>query len=93
MFERLVLHGARASLVWGYRTVATVTEWRIAKHDGTWRLAAKLTQADRFQCQQAVKLKELHFTAPRDNGRWCWELVDVMVGTTELRAQLGQPLQ
>lgn len=93
MFDRLTLHGARASLLWGYRPVATLTSWRITKAPGAWKLSATLERADRWQCGQAAKLKELHFTAPRDKGRWCWELLDVNVGTTELRATLGQPLQ
>jgi hypothetical protein len=41
----------------------------------------------------AVQVHELIFTAPRDRGRWCWQVLDVTVGTHELRATLGQPLQ
>jgi len=93
VFTRLTIHGARASLLWGYRPVAILTSWRIAQVEGQWRLSATLAQADVWQCRQAANHHELHFTAPRDKGRWCWELLDITVGTTELRATLGQPLQ
>jgi hypothetical protein len=93
VFHELSLYGGRASLLWGYRTIAVLTAWRITKAPGGWKLTATLTQADAWQCGQAAKYKELLFTAPRDKGRWCWELVDVTVGTTELRAILGPPLQ
>ncbi len=94
MFTKLTLRGGPATLVWGYRPVAVLTTWRITKDKKGWRLTASLAQADRWQCQQAAKLKELLFTAPRDRGsRWCWELIDVEVGTQGLRALLGQPLQ
>ena len=93
MFDRIVLHGGRASLLWGYRSVAVLTSWRIAKTEKGWRLSGTLASADAFQCRQAVTRKELLFTAPRDKGRWCWELLDVDLGTNQLRATLGQPLQ
>jgi hypothetical protein len=93
VFDRLVIHGGRASLLWGYRPVAILTTWRIVKAPGAWTLSATLSRADAWQCQQAAKYQELLFTAPRDRGRWCWQLVDVTVGSTELRATLGEPLQ
>jgi hypothetical protein len=93
VFDRLTLHGARAALLWGYRPVAVLTSWRIVKAPGAWKLSATLERADAWQCGQAAKCHELLFTAPRDKGRWCWELTDVNVGTNELRATLGQPLQ
>ena len=93
MFDRITLYGARASLVWGYRPVAALTSWRITRTPEGWRLSATLERADRWQCGQAAKAKELLFEAPRDRGRWCWELLDVNVGHTELRATLGHPLQ
>lgn len=93
MFRALTLRGGRATLVWGYRPVALLTTWRITKAAGGWRLTATLATRDRFQVEQAAKLKELLFEAPRDRGRWCWQLEHVDVGTSELRAVLGQPLQ
>jgi hypothetical protein len=93
VFQSLTLRGGPASLVWGYRPVAVLTTWRITKTPtGGWQLTATLAGRDRWQVEQAAKLKELLFTAPRDRGRWCWELVDVTVGTTEIRAILGNPL-
>lgn len=93
MFDRLTLHGAQASLLWGYRPVAVLTSWRIVKAPEAWTLSATLDRADVWQCGQAAKYQELLFTAPRDKGRWCWQLLDVTVGTRELRATLGPPLQ
>lgn len=93
MFDSITLHGTRASLVWGYRPVAALTAWRIVKTEGRWRLAATFARADAWQCGQAAKYQELLFEAPRDHGRWCWALLDVTLGTTELRATLGPPLQ
>jgi hypothetical protein len=94
MFTTLSIRGGAASLLWGYRAVAVLTSYRITKNvKGEWRLSATLTRADVWQCQQAAKHKELLFTAPKDKGRWCWELADVHVGTNELTATLGKPLQ
>ena len=93
MFDALTIRGGPASLVWGYRPVAVLTTWRITKAGGGWRLTATLASRDRWQVQQAAKCKELLFEAPRAGGRWCWELAHVDVGTTELRAILGNPLQ
>ena len=93
MFDALTIRGGTATLVWGYRAVAVLTTWRITKAMGGWQLTATLARADRWQCQQAATRKELLFEAPRDRGRWCWELIDVTVGTTELRAILGNPIQ
>jgi hypothetical protein len=93
VFDRLVIHGGRASLLWGYRPIAILTTWRITKAPGAWTLSATLTAAEAWQCGQAAKYHELLFTAPRDKGRWCWEVHEVSIGTTELRATLGPPLQ
>jgi hypothetical protein len=98
VFDELTLFGGGGvrgpgTLVWGYRAIAVLTTWRITKAPGAWKLSATLAARDKWQVQQAAKLKELLFTAPRDKGRWCWELQDVDVGTTELRATLGPPLQ
>jgi len=92
MFRELELHGARATLLWGYRDVAGLRRWRITKGP-TWTLTATLEHANPFECAQGARYKELLFTAPRDKGRWCFPLVDVSLGTTELRATLGPPLQ
>lgn len=93
MFEALELHGAQATLLWGYRDVAGLRRWRIVKGPQGWTLAATLAHANPFECAQGARYKELLFTAPRDKGRWCFPLVDVSIGTTELRATLGPPLQ
>jgi hypothetical protein len=98
VFDALRIHGGGGALgpgtlVWGYRPVAVLTSWRITKAVGGWQLTATLASLDRWQVQQAVARKELLFTAPRDRGQWCWELNEVDLGTSELRAILGNPLQ
>lgn len=92
MFQELSLYGGRAALVWGYRTIAVLTTWRIVKAPGAWKLSATLTQADTWQCTQAAKYQELLFTAGTKAGG-VWPLTDVTIGTHELRATLGPPLQ
>lgn len=93
MFQSLTIHGATATLVWGYRTAAALRSWTIAQREGGWILTATLAQVDRFQCQQAATYKELLFEAPRPQGRWCWAIETLDVGPNHLRATLGQPLQ
>ena len=93
MFDRVTIHGGQASLLWGYRPVAVLTSYRITKaDDGEWRLSATLTRADSWQCRQAAKYQELLFSAPV-KAAGVWQLIDVNVGTNELRATLGPPLQ
>jgi hypothetical protein len=93
MFRELELHGTRATLLWLYRDVAVLRRWRIVKGPQGWMLTATLERANPFECAQGAREKELLFTAPRDKGRWCFPLVDVSIGTTELRATLGPPVQ
>lgn len=93
MFDGIRLHGGAASLLWGYHTVAVLTSWAITRTGQTWTLTATLARVDRWQCAQAVRHKELLFSAPRDRGRWCWEVQEMTPGTSELRAVLGSPLQ
>ena len=91
MFERITLHGESGSLLWGYRTAATVTDWKIRREKDTpeWKLTATVRQVDAFQARQ----RPLLFTAPRDKGRWCWEVQQVYLNERELTATLGQPVQ
>jgi len=89
VFDRVVLHGTAATLVWGYRPVAVLTSWRIAQTPDGWRLVGRLARAaDAWQVSQAVKCRELVFTA-WERGQWRFALTDVNVGTTELRALVG----
>lgn len=92
MFKSLTLRGAAGAVLYKYHTAAALTSWTIAKQpDGCWHLTGTVSRADPFQCRQAVK--DLHFTAPRANGLWCWEIVKLDVVGRQLRAQLGHPLQ
>ena len=93
MFRDVTLRGGRGSFLWGYRAAAVTTAWTIAKQQGTWRLVATCDALDPVQLRMAAKLRELLFTAPRDRGRWCWEVVDLEIGTHGVRATLGRPLQ
>ena len=94
MFDRVTVRGGAGELLWGYRAAATLRSWTITKADkGTWHLSGALDTADRFQCAQAITRKELLFTAPRDKGRWCWRVLHLDMGTNQIRATLGAPLQ
>ena len=91
MFKSLALTGESASLLWGYHTAATLTSWRISRPENAkeWTLTAIVTKVDPFQARQ----RPLLFTAPRDKGRWCWEVKELHLGDRQLTATLGQPLQ
>ena len=92
MFDELTLHGARGSLLWGYRPVAGLTYWRIYKTPRAWTLTATCREADAWQCQQAVKYRELVFMAPRGGARFTLEVKAIDLAGAELRATLGPPL-
>ena len=92
MFDHLTLHGAAATILWGYRPAAVLRSWRIAKHEGQWLLAATLVRSEPFMCRQ----KGLLFTAPHEKGRdgfWAWQVLSLDLGTQHLRARLGPPEQ
>lgn len=90
MFDRLRLFGTRASILWGYRPVATLRSWSIVKLRGVWTLKADASQLDAFQLTQ----RPLRFTAPRKGGFWSWPVERLeRTGATSLTAQLGQPEQ
>ena len=89
MIRDLTLHGGRASLLWGYRTAAELSTWRIKKDKGKWTLTGTLVRVDAFQARQTPLL----FTAPRDKGMWCFPIESLDMGTNQLRAILGQPEQ
>jgi hypothetical protein len=93
VFDRVTLHGTTAALLWGYRAVVTIRAWSITKTPKGWTLSAQITASSRWECARAVQAKELLFTAPRDKGRWCWQVLSVDVGTNQLEAVLGQPEQ
>ena len=91
MFRSLTLRGGPAALLWGHRTAAALSSWRIGKDEGKWVLVATIRQADAFQLRQ----RPLLFTAPRDKGFWAWPITTLEVGPpyTSLRATLGPPEQ
>lgn len=91
MFQRLTLRGRAGAILWGYRTVASVQSWTISKNKkGEWRLTAAVERADAYQLLQAP----LFFSAPRNQGFWCWPIVSAVdLGDRQLMATLGQPEQ
>lgn len=93
MFERVTLRGARASIVWGYRTAAALSTWTISKEETRWVLRATFEGAcDRFMLRQTKPT--LIFTAPRHYGHSCWPIAgDVQIGERHLVATLGPPEQ
>lgn len=87
MLERVTLRGGAASILWGYRTAASVRSWTVRKTETSWTLVATVERADPFQCRQ----KPLLFTAPTEHGFWAWPVVSLRVGTSQLVAKLGPP--
>lgn len=93
MFDKLVLHGLAASLVWGYRPAAVLTSWRIARSTTGWTLTAIAGRVDRFQCSQAITRRELRFAAVRVGGYWSWPVTAIEIAGLQLTATLGPPEQ
>lgn len=89
MFDELTLHGARGTLLWGYREVAKLTYWRIYKTPRAWTLTATFDWADARQCREGLAYRELLFTAPRGNARFTLDVKAVDLAGRELRATLG----
>lgn len=88
MFQGLTLRGAAGSIVWGYQDAAVLKAWTIARTKKAWTLNAIVDTSNAFRLRQ----RPLLFTAPRDRGRWCFQLqaMDV-VGPNQIRATLGPP--
>lgn len=91
MFKSIVLRGESGALLWGYRSAASLSKWRVSRPENatTWTLTATVDTVDPFQARQ----RPLLFTAPRDKGRWCWEVQEIHISEQQLTATLGQPLQ
>lgn len=95
MFRNLNLRGTRGSVLWGYRTAASVRGWMIQRRENKpiWILTAALERVDAFQLRQSPLL----FTAPRGNaegnGFWCFPMEDVQIKNNRLHAKLGPPEQ
>lgn len=96
MFRRLTLTGRSGSIVWGYRSVATLVQWTVRrtredeKHPWQWELEARLSPGiDQFCLRQ----RPLLFTAPRHKGMFCWPVQELTITAeaTRLTARLGPP--
>jgi hypothetical protein len=97
IFQSIRLYGVAGAILCGYQEAARLSSWSIYqhvrddKHDGRWRLEARVEWVDAF----LITRRRLLFTAPRDKGRWCW-LVNTETlqhGSGFLVAELGQPEQ
>lgn len=91
MFERVSLHGGRASIVSGWHPAAVLTWWRIdrPKDRDTWTLTGAVQWADAVSCRKPG----LIFTAPRDKGMWAWGIEELAIKDGKIRARLGPPEQ
>lgn len=94
MFGKLTVRGSAATIVWSYHTAAVLGAWAILKQETrgkppTWRLAARVVQADAFKCRQGP----LWFTALHSKGQWCWKIHALELGAGKVHAVLGPPEQ
>lgn len=90
MFDKLVIRGATASILWGYRTAAQLQAWTITKEKDGWILRASVEGMDRFQ----IRRSPLIFTSPRHYGMCCWPVIVVThVGERDVVMTLGEPEQ
>jgi len=87
VFTGLTLHGATASLLWGYRTAAELRTWRIYKRQHQWMLSATLGRVSPFEIRQ----RGLQFAAPREQGFWYWRVDSTVIADGKLVAKLGPP--
>lgn len=88
-YLRLLLHGDRGQIAWGWHTAAEIASWRVAKNDkGEWTLTATATRVDPFYLRQTQP--SLLFTAPKVHGPpWCWPVQEITYQGLSLRARLG----
>jgi hypothetical protein len=92
MFDAITIHGAAASIVWGYHTAARLKTWSIARVNGHWTLSATIERAEPFMLRRSSLL----FTAPHEGSRkgmWAWSISSVQIGGQSLIARLGPPEQ
>jgi hypothetical protein len=93
VFEHLTIHGAAASILWGYRPAAVLRTWKIYQHEGQWMLSATVERVEAFLLRKSPLL----FTAPHEKGRdgfWAWQVRgEVQVSPSRLVAKLGPPEQ
>lgn len=88
--RNLTVQGTGGAVLSGARPAAQLRTWTIAKGESNvWHLRGSVTQVNKFHCGQ----RGLLFTAPRDKGMWCWQVLSLTVVGNELRAVLGPPEQ
>lgn len=94
--DRVVLHGGRASILYGWRPAAVLTWWRVVgtKAPDRWTLTGEIHWSDGPSCRK----KGLIFTAPRDtsngSGMWAFGIESLEIAANgRLQARLGPPEQ
>lgn len=89
MFDRVKLHGGRASIISGWHPAAVLKWWRVigTKMPDRWTLTGAVEWADPVSCRK----KGLIFTAPRDKGMWAWGIESLEIQNGQVRARLGPP--
>jgi hypothetical protein len=89
MFEKLTIRGETASLLWAYRTAATLSAWKITKDQQRLKLTATVTQIDAFTVNQ----RPLLFEAKHGGGKSRWLVDELQFTHGTLTATLGPPVQ
>lgn len=96
MFTSITLHGAKASVLWGYYDAVVLRKWTIKKEQTKqqgeqWILRGVIERMDPFKARQ----KPLLFTAPRPKlPPWAWGIERLrIVSQTQIEAVLGPPEQ
>lgn len=95
VFESVTLRGDTGALVHGYMTAAAITGWTIyhhrpdRTHDARWTLRATFGLIDRG----LIRKRPLLFSGKRQGlqGYWCFPLIDLQIGDTQMQARLGPP--
>lgn len=87
------LRGPSGSIVWGYRTAATLTAWTVTRDASSgraaWTLRATIERGSAFELRQ----KGLHFATPRLGGFFVWEITEPpRVVNNTLTAKLTPPM-
>lgn len=90
LIRNLTVRGTAGSVLDGARPAALLRAWTISKGESNvWHLRGSVAQVNAYHCRR----RGLLFTAPREKGMWCWQVLSLTVVGNELRAVLGPPEQ
>lgn len=90
LFDKLTLRGDSGALTFGHATAARLTSWTIYRYGPQqWKLIATFGFVDKG----LITRRPLLFSGKRQGlkGLWCFPLIDLQIGDTQMRAQLGPP--